>query len=110
MSIYPGSEQHPPSYYAPPNSTMAVVSLISGILGWFVLPLIASLVAVVTGHMAKKEIRESGGRVGGDGLATAGLIMGYSSLVLWRLGVCCIIILFVLPLFGLFIFDSSTFQ
>jgi hypothetical protein len=109
MSNFPGYEQ-PPSYSAPPNSTMAVVSLISGILGWFVLPLIASLVAVVTGHMAKKEIRESRGRVGGDGLATAGLIMGYSSLVIWGLGACCVIILFVLPLFGMVFFDPSIFQ
>jgi hypothetical protein len=109
MSNDPGYEQ-PPSYYAPPNSTMAVVSLISGILGWFVLPLIASLVAVVTGHMAKKEIRDSGGRVGGDGLATAGLIMGYSSLVIWGLGACCAVIFFVLPLFGLVFIDPSIFQ
>jgi hypothetical protein len=110
MSNYPGYEQQqPPSYYAPPNSTMAVVSLVAGILGWVLLPLIASVVAVITGHMAKNEIRSSNGRVGGDGLATAGLILGYSSLVIWGVGVCCAIVLFVFPLFGLMLVDPSTF-
>ncbi|NUM43230.1 MAG: DUF4190 domain-containing protein [Anaerolineales bacterium] len=109
MSNYPGYEQPPPTYYVPPNSTLAVVSLISGVLGWLVLPLIASLVAVVTGHMAKNEIRDSGGKVGGDGLATAGLILGYSSLVIWGVGVCCLIVLFVFPLFGLMLVDPNSF-
>ena len=109
MSNYPGNEQHPPSYYAPPNSTMSVVSLVAGILGWTVFPFLASIVAVVTGHMAKNEIRDSGGRVGGDGMATAGLILGYSSLVIWGIGACCLIVLFVLPLFGLVFFDPNTF-
>lgn len=109
MSNYPGNEQQPPSYYAPPNSTMAVVSLVSGILGWVMLPLIASVVAVITGHMAKNEIRDSGGRVGGDGLATAGLILGYSSLVIWGISICCLIVLFVFPLFGLIFVDPNSF-
>lgn len=109
MSNYPGNEQLPPTYYAPPNSIMAVVSLVAGILGWVVLPLISSLVAVVTGHMAKNEIRNSGGRIAGDGLATAGLILGYSSLVVWGIGVCCLVVLFVLPLFGLVFIDPSTY-
>ena len=109
MSNYPGNEQLPPTYYAPPNSTMAVVSLVAGILGWVVLPLISSLVAVVTGHMAKNEIRASGGRIAGDGLATAGLILGYSSLVVWGIGACCLVVLFVLPLFGLAFIDPSTY-
>ncbi len=109
MSNYPGNEQIPPSYYAPPNSTMAVVSLVAGIIGWVMLPLIASVVAVITGHMAKNEIRESGGRISGDGLATAGLILGYSSLVIWGVSICCLIVLFVLPLFGVILMDPNTF-
>lgn len=109
MSNYPGYEQHPSSYVPAPNSTMAVVSLVAGIIGWFMLPLIASVVAVVTGHMAKREIRESNGRIGGDGLATAGLALGYSSLVIWGIGICCVVILFVLPLFGLVFIDPGNF-
>jgi hypothetical protein len=32
-----------------------------GIIGWVLLPLVGSIIAVITGHMAKKEIRESQG-------------------------------------------------
>jgi hypothetical protein len=52
---------------------MAIVSLISGILGWTLLPFLGSIVAVITGHKAKKEIRNSMGQLGGDGMATISL-------------------------------------
>ena len=63
--------------YAParPNNSLALVSLLCGIGGWTILPFIASIVAVVTGHMARRQIRETG--EGGDGMAVAGLILGY---------------------------------
>jgi hypothetical protein len=60
------------------ESTLAIISLITGILGWTLLPFISSIVAVITGHLAKKEIRESGGTMSGDGMALAGLILGYT--------------------------------
>ena len=72
--------QTPP---AKPNSNMALASLILGILGWTVLPGLASIAAIVTGHMAKKEIKESMGQLGGDGMAVAGLIMGYASVAIF---------------------------
>ena len=109
MSNYPGNGPNPPSYYAPPNSSMAVISLVSGILGWTILPVLGSIVAIVTGHMAKNEIRESNGRIGGDGLATAGLILGYLSLGLGLIGLCIGLFFLVLfPLiFGVAIWQSS---
>jgi len=60
------------------DSTLAIVSLIAGIVGWTIVPFIGSIVAVITGHLAKKEIRESGGTMSGDGMALAGLILGYT--------------------------------
>jgi len=60
------------------DSTLAIVSLIAGIVGWTIVPFIGSIVAVITGHLAKKEIRESGGTMTGDGMALAGLILGYT--------------------------------
>lgn len=72
--------QTPP---AKPNSNMALASLVLGILGWTVLPGLASIAAIVTGHMAKKEIKESMGQLGGDGMAIAGLIMGYASVAIF---------------------------
>ena len=60
------------------TSTMAIISLVSGLLGWTLLPLIGSLVAIVTGHIARSEIRSSPREIEGDGLAVAGLVMGYA--------------------------------
>jgi hypothetical protein len=56
------------------TSTKAIVSLICGL--FFILPPVA-IVAIVYGHLSLSEIRKSGGRLKGDGLAMAGLILGY---------------------------------
>jgi hypothetical protein len=53
------------------------VSLVCGLF-FFFFPV--SVVAVVFGHLALSEIRKSAGRLKGDGLAIAGLIMGYAGL------------------------------
>ena len=83
----------PPAYVQTVRtSTLAIVSLIAGIVGLTVVPLIGSIVAVVTGHMAKREIRESGGAISGDGLATAGLVMGYVGIGFAVLGLCFLLI------------------
>ena len=58
-----------------PNNSMALVSLIAGIAGLTIIPGIGSIVAVITGHMAKREIARTG--EDGSGLATGGLIMGW---------------------------------
>ena len=73
-----------------PNSTLAMVSMIAGIVGWVLAPLLGSLVAVITGHMAKREIRESAGQLGGDGMATAGLVLGYLQIVPSVLCICAV--------------------
>jgi hypothetical protein len=76
------SYQTPP---ARPNSNMAMASLILGILGWTIAPGLASIAAIITGHMAKNEIKTSMGQLGGDGMATAGLVMGYANVAI---GLC----------------------
>lgn len=81
-----------------PNSNLALASLILGILGWTFVPMLGSIIAIVTGHMAKNEIKESMGNLGGDGMATAGLVLGYTSIAL---GLCICIVAIVLPALGL---------
>ena len=71
-----------------PTSNMALVSLIAGILGLSIFPLLGSIVAVITGQMARREIRESAGTLGGDGLATAGLVLGWIGIGLSVIGLC----------------------
>jgi hypothetical protein len=93
------SYQQPPESYPPysaQSSTMAIVSLISGIISWFLVPVLGGIVAVITGHMAKREIRDSGGRLTGDGLATAGLVLGYLNLGVTVLSICAVGVLIAL--------------
>lgn len=88
MAEYPYPQEPPIAQ----SSTMAIVSLVSGIVSWFALPLIGAVVAVVTGHMAKREIRDSMGRLTGDGMATVGLVLGYLQLGLTVLGALCVLV------------------
>lgn len=94
----PGTDQ-PPMYdqgaaygYAQPNaypgyppavattSGMAIASLVLSLLGFVILPLIGPVLGVIFGHMALGEIKRSNGAVEGQGLAMAGLIIGYIQL------------------------------
>jgi hypothetical protein len=50
-------------YLSPPNSTMAIVSLVAGILGLTILPLIGGIVALYTGYSARREIEDSYGEL-----------------------------------------------
>ncbi len=76
------------------TSTLAVVSLVFGILGWIVLPWIGSLVAIVTGHLARGEIRRSPVALDGDGMAIAGLVLGYAMFALTILGLILLLLFF----------------
>jgi len=62
------------------KSTLALGSLVSGLLGASVLPILGSIGAVILGHLAIKEIDESGGRLQGRNQAMAGLLLGYGVL------------------------------
>jgi type IV pilus assembly protein PilA len=68
----------PPLDSNPPTSGKAIASLICGI---FTIFLPASIAAVILGHMAHSEIRKSAGRIGGQGIATTGLVLGYLGLM-----------------------------
>ena len=70
------------------TSSAAVVSLVFGIIGifitWWMLG-IPSIIAIITGHIAKSNIKASKGLLEGDGLATAGLILGYIMMTIYLL-------------------------
>ncbi|MGQ9475392.1 MAG: DUF4190 domain-containing protein [Actinomycetota bacterium] len=79
----PGIPQQPPYYPATlKNNGKAIASLVLGIVGLFFCPFICSLLAIVLGYSARKEIAASAGLEGGEGLATAGLVMGCIGLVI----------------------------
>jgi type IV pilus assembly protein PilA len=63
----------------PQNSSMAIGSLITGIF-FFILP--SAIAAVILGHMSRADILRSQGRKKGEGMALAGLVLGYTGIAL----------------------------
>lgn len=63
-----------------PNNGMAIASLVLGLL---CVPSggVLGVPAVITGHLARRQIRET--QESGDGMATAGLVLGYLSVAGW---------------------------
>lgn len=93
-----GQYYQQPAGYAPqvvPNNPMAIASLVSGILSWVFLPVIGAIVAVVTGHLARGEIRRAGGRFAGDGMAIVGMVLGYAQIAMFALGACFLLFVIV---------------
>ena len=89
-----GEGIHGPSpYYQPVSETSgkAVASLVFSIVGWFVCVFVGQIVGIILGHQARAEIRESGGRLTGEGLATAGIIIGWIGIVLDVVGVVMVL-------------------
>ena len=78
-----------------PNSTLAIVSLVSALLGFTFVPIVGGIVAIVTGYMARNETRAIPPKASGDGMATAGIILGWIQIGLLVIGVCCVIAYFV---------------
>lgn len=95
MTDTPQYSYPPPSPYASHTSSMAIISLISGIAAWLGIFGIGGLLAVIFGHLAKGEIRKSGGIVSGDGMATAGLVLGYANIALTVVGLCLFLLFFL---------------
>jgi hypothetical protein len=79
-----------PPYPQPPRpgtaavktSGWAVASLVLGILSFTCLPFIAAVLAIVFGAIARSDIKRSGGKTGGSGLATAGIVLGVVNLAI----------------------------
>jgi len=83
------------NYTILPTSTLATISLIAGILGFAGFPVIASVVAIWTGYAARNDTRSIPPRASGDGMATAGIVMGWIQIGLAVVAICCFIAYFV---------------
>ncbi|MGA1836488.1 DUF4190 domain-containing protein [Herbiconiux sp. 11R-BC] len=62
-----------------PTNALAIVSLVAAILGLVLVPVVGSIVAVITGHMSLDELTAS--REEGRGQALAGTVIGYLGLL-----------------------------
>jgi type II secretory pathway pseudopilin PulG len=82
VTAVPGQQGAAPTAPAPyvgagETSGKALASLLTGIFGLLIFPI--AIAAIILGHMSRSEIRKSNGRLKGDGMATAGLVMGYGA-------------------------------
>ena len=91
---------YPMAVYQPPVTTnsLARAALVLGVAEFFTMGLTA-IPAIICGHMAKREMRQTGQR--GDGLATSGLVLGYMAVIFWG-------ILIVLSIVGAVISATGT--
>lgn len=69
----------PLTQHARANQTapMALASFVAGLLGTSVLFFVGSIAAIILGHIALNQIRDSGDELGGRPMAFAGLVLGY---------------------------------
>lgn len=86
------SAQQPVYAAQPQTDGKATASLVLGILSVTCLGLLTGIPAIILGHISRKNIRESMGRLKGEGMALAGLIMGYVSLAVIPLIIAAIAI------------------
>jgi len=99
--------------YTPAASTqtnsLAIVSLVASILSFFanIIPgiggLTVAVIAVITGYMARKQIKQTGEQ--GMWMATAGMIIGIAHIAL--LVIIVIVVLFLIFVLGVALFGFA---
>lgn len=93
MSDYPPAPAPAPVYQPVETNIWSIISVIAGVLGWLGVIGVGGIAAVICGHVAKSQIRDSAGRQGGDGLATIGLVLGYLNIALTLFGICLFVLI-----------------
>ena len=76
----PSLPQNPPTLSVT-NNGLSTTSLVLGLLSVTCFGLLTGLPAIITGHMARGKVRRQPSVYGGAGMALAGLILGYVSVV-----------------------------
>ena len=87
-----GQPQQPaPGGYGvpPPTNGLAVGALVASILGFFCG--VGFIVGLILGYSARGQIRSSAGREGGEGLATAAIVIGWIGVGLIVLGILAVV-------------------
>ena len=74
------------------TSGNAIASLVLSIVGLVFFPLVPSIIAIVLGRSAKRDIRQRPG-LAGEGMATAGIVLGWVGVALIALAVVLFVLL-----------------
>jgi hypothetical protein len=102
VSYVPPPTSAPPAPSAP-TSGMAIAALVLGISGVTVFPFLGSILALIFGYMARKEIRRRPDQLRGEGLAVGGIVTGWVGvglMVLSIIGVGGLMLCGLCDLFG----------
>jgi len=90
----------PPSQPKAGASGLAITSLILGIVGLLCCGLLpASIAAWITGHIERKNIKAGRSSQAGQGISTAGWILGIIGTVLWSLIALVYTVIVVITIF-----------
>jgi hypothetical protein len=90
-SAYPVPAFAAPQFVpAPQTDDKAVISLVLGVLSLVSFSILTGIPAIILGKTARENIRASSGRLTGESMATAGIVMGWVSV-----GFAALIALFI---------------
>ncbi|HMF90090.1 MAG TPA: DUF4190 domain-containing protein [Candidatus Angelobacter sp.] len=89
--LAPAGQMPPPGQSVPPvrplptvtTAEQAKLALILGMMSWVLCGFPTGIPAVLVGRKAIRQIRQSQGRLKGEEIALAGVIMGYASCAIW---------------------------
>lgn len=74
------------------SNALGIVALVFSLLGLLILPIVGSIVAIITGAVGRNKDYS-------PGLATAGLVIGIIGLICWVIGIA-FMVLFMMPFFS----------
>ncbi len=83
------------------TSGLAIASLVCSIAGLFMCLFIGQILGIVLGYKARREIKEAAGALEGDGLASAGIIIGWVGIAIDIVIVLMIALVFTGALAGM---------
>ncbi|MBV9788113.1 MAG: DUF4190 domain-containing protein [Chloroflexi bacterium] len=92
----PGQQYQPGTSAYGVTSNTAVFALIFGVASFLGIFFLGAIPAIILGRNARKEIAASGGRITGEGLAQAGIVLGWINIALTMLGICAFCAFFVI--------------
>ncbi len=77
---------------SPRTSGLAIASLVTSIAGVFMCFLVGQIVGIILGHQARRQIDNSEGWITGEGMARAGIIVGWAGIAL-DIGIILVIVI-----------------
>lgn len=104
----PSSQPYPTGQPYPTAPLMtddkAVWALVTAVGGYFLCPIILHIVAWVLANQSLAMIRSSGGRIGGEGVASAARVLAIVGLVLYGVAILLVVLLILV---GVIVWSSA---